>query len=419
MKNKVLSPFPYYGGKAKMSPLICSMLDYENTQLYIEPYGGGCRTLLNKRPHEVEMYNDFGYGLTTFFEVMTDEEKTEKLIEKLLSEPPTKESFDYLVIKRMSTEDRLNTDSNARLSSLASESYKNTDIIFFRQLRSALNKEDYKSIIMLLETILGSQTILSKLSPLEKDLYQYYYDLYVSFWYKVNRTRKKAIQEAKAEFNNVWKNHLNYTIPEKGTKVNELYEKSKRQYVDDMAVASVYSFSDDILISNELGQNIKEIDLAFMIFQLYYSSRDGMGTVWSKEKNADPKAYVRAVENLRNIHQRMKDVMITQVDALMLIRQYKQYGNVMMYLDPSYLKPEDESKNLGTIYKMSYDRQQHEKLLREITTPDVKAKILISNYDVDLYNDYLFDWDKTYYKTFTGVGSKKGNRRLEVLWKNY
>ena len=419
MKNKVLSPFPYYGGKARMSGLICSMLDYENTQLYIEPYGGGCRTLLNKKPHEVEMYNDFGYGLTTFFEVMTNEEKTEKLIDKLLEEPPTKESFDYLVIKRMSTEDRLNTDSNARLSSLASESYKNTAVVFFRQLRSALNQENYENIIMLLETILGSQFILSKLSPLEKDLYQYYYDLYVSFWDKVKDTRDSAIQEAVEEFDDVWLNHLNCLMPEKGTKVNELYEKSKKQYVDDMAIASVYSFSDDILISNELGQNIKEIDLAFMIFQLYYSSRDGMGTIWSNEKNADPKAYVRAVENLRNIHNRMKDVMITQVDALMLIRQYKQYGNVMMYLDPSYLKPEDESKNLGTIYKMSYDRQQHEKLLREITTPDVKAKILISNYDVDLYNKYLCDWDKKYYKTFTGVGSKKGNRRLEVLWKNY
>ena len=272
---------------------------------------------------------------------------------------------------------------------------------------------------MLLETILGSKFILSKLSPLEKDLYHYYYDLYVSFWDKVKDARDSAIEEAVAEFDDAWLNHLNYLMPEKGTKVYELYEKSKKQYVDDMAVASVYSFSDDILISNELGQNIKEIDLAFMIFQLYYCSRDGMGTVWSNEKNADPKAYIRAVENLRNIHQRMKDVMITQVDALMLIRQYKQYGNVLMYLDPSYLKPEDESKNLGTIYKMSYDRQQHEKLLREITTPDVKAKILISNYDVDLYNKYLCDWDKEYYKTFTGVGSKKGNRRLEVLWKNY
>ena len=79
-----------------------------------------------------------------------------------------------------------------------------------------------------------------------------------------------------------------------------------------------------------------------------------MGTVWSNEKNQNPNAYIRAVKNLRNIHQRMKDVMITQVDALMLIRQYKEYENVMLYLDPSYLKPEDESKNLGTIYKMSY-----------------------------------------------------------------
>lgn len=420
MKNKVLSPFPYYGGKAKMSPLICSMLDYQKTQLYIEPYGGGCRTLLNKIPHEVEMYNDFGYGLTTFFEVMTKEEKTEELIDMLLREPPTKESFDYLVLKRMSVEDRLNTDSNARLSSLALQSYKNTAIGTFRQLTKAISQENYESIIEVLETILNTTYILSKLEKLEIDMYQYYYDMYTSFWAMVKDTRKNAIQEATDEFNDVWQNYLNMTIPKKkNTKVYKLYEKSKSQYVNDMAVANVYSYSDDILITNELGQSIKDIEAAFMIFILYYSSRDGIGVSWSNEKNQNPNAYIRAVKNLRNIHQRMKDVMITQVDALMLIRQYKEYENVMIYLDPSYLKPEDESKNLGTIYKMSYDRQQHEKLLREITTPDVRAKILISNYDVDLYNDYLCDWDKTYYKTFTGVGSKKGNRRLEVLWKNY
>ena len=96
MKNKVLSPCPYYGGKARMSGLICSMLDYGNTRLYIEPYGGGCRTLLNKPKHESEIYNDFGYGLTTFFEVMKDKDKTEELIDRLLREPPSKESFDYI-----------------------------------------------------------------------------------------------------------------------------------------------------------------------------------------------------------------------------------------------------------------------------------------------------------------------------------
>ena len=60
--KKVLSPFPYYGGKARMCGRICSLLDYDTTELYIEPFGGGCRTLLNKRRHAEEIYNDFSYG---------------------------------------------------------------------------------------------------------------------------------------------------------------------------------------------------------------------------------------------------------------------------------------------------------------------------------------------------------------------
>ena len=144
-----------------------------------------------------------------------------------------------------------------------------------------------------------------------------------------------------------------------------------------------------------------------------------MGVVWSEEKNRNIELYYKAVRNLRNVSERMREVVITQCDALDLVRQYRKNENVMLYLDPSYLKPEDEKQNLGKIYRMSYDYEAHEKLLREITAPETNAKILISNYDVELYNTYLCDWDKTYYKTFTGVGSKKGNRRLEVLWKNY
>ena len=89
-----------------------------------------------------------------------------------------------------------------------------------------------------------------------------------------------------------------------------------------------------------------------------------------------------------------------------------------MYLDPSYLDPEEE-KNLGEVYHTSYNYQMHEQLLREITSIDTQAKILISNYDVPLYNQYLCNWQRIEYETYTSVGSRKGNRRLEVLWKNY
>lgn len=67
--NRVLSPFSFYGGKAKMSSLIVDMLDYNNTDIYIEPFGGACRVLLNKPRHREEIYNDFGAGLYSFFHV--------------------------------------------------------------------------------------------------------------------------------------------------------------------------------------------------------------------------------------------------------------------------------------------------------------------------------------------------------------
>lgn len=417
MKNKVLSPFPYYGGKARMSGLICSLLDYDNTTLYIEPFGGGCRTLLNKRQHPSEIYNDFGYGLTNFFEVMTHKEKTEQLIQMLNDNPPNKEQFNRLLMFRMATEDRLNTTSNAQLSSLALECSKRYGYGIFKELRRLIGREDYKSIIECLDTVLHTDYIINNLEPLEEMQYQHYYKLYQEFWDLIEIKPDEVLVLAKEDFDNAWKEKM--PIPEVGTSLWKLYEQVKKSYVMQCAQNTIYTYTNDIIVSNELGSTVSDLEIAFTIFQLYYSSRDGMGTVWSNEKNADIKAYYRAVSNLRDVSKRMQGVVVTQCDALDLVRQYRIYDNVMLYLDPSYLKPEDEYKNLGEVYKMSYSYQDHRKLLQELVKPDTRAKILISNYDVDLYNRYLCDWKKTYYKTFTGVGSKKGNRRLEVLWQNY
>lgn len=400
-----------------MSPLICSLLDYDHTTLYIEPYGGGCRTLLNKKPHESEIYNDFGFGLTNFFEVMSKADRTERLIDMLLENPPSKEQFQQLVIKRMAIEDRLNTSTNAIVSAMAWQSYKDCGVVIFRELRQAINREDYRGIIKSLEIILSTKYIAKQLQPWEEMQYKHYYKLYRKYWALVLKSHDRIKAKAEIDFEEAWKRTME--LPKEDTKLAQLYEKHKAIYSEDCAKAAVYAYTDDIVTSNESGATVSDLEIAFIIFQLYYSSRDGMGTVWSEEKNSDGRAYVRAVSNLRNISERMRNVMVTQCDALDLIRLYRTRSDVMLYLDPSYLNPEDEQMNLGEVYKMSYEYQDHEKMLREIAKSDTRAKILVSNYDVELYNKYLCDWKKTYYKTFTGVGSKKGNRRLEVLWQNY
>ena len=103
----------------------------------------------------------------------------------------------------------------------------------------------------------------------------------------------------------------------------------------------------------------------------------------------------------------MQGVSITQADSMDLIRTYRTYENVMLYLDPSYLDINEEYKNLGEIYKCSYDYIEHEKLLKELTQPDTKAKILISNYNVDLYNNYLSGWKRHITKLLLVLEAKK------------
>ena len=114
-----------------------------------------------------------------------------------------------------------------------------------------------------------------------------------------------------------------------------------------------------------------------------------------------------------------------------------------MYLDPSYLpaiddeeaekdaevskkaKTPENKKNLGAkAYAKSSTYEEHEELLKAIQ--NAKCKLMISNYDCKLYNQYLTPekgWHKEIYVTTTSVFSAsktdKSKKRIEVIWRNY
>lgn len=57
--------------------------------------------------------------------------------------------------------------------------------------------------------------------------------------------------------------------------------------------------------------------------------------------------------------------------------------------------------------------QDHEELLKELLSS--RAKIMISGYESDMYNDYLQGWEK---RTFLSH-AQMGKARQEVVWMNY
>jgi len=65
----MISLIPYMGGKIHMVKEINALLDYDK-KCYLELFGGSAKVLLNKPPHEIEIYNDNDSNLVNLFEVV-------------------------------------------------------------------------------------------------------------------------------------------------------------------------------------------------------------------------------------------------------------------------------------------------------------------------------------------------------------
>ena len=88
-----------------MNSLIVDLLDYQNTDIYIEPFGGGARTLLNKPRHSYEVMNDLSTGIQALFTTLTDKTATRQLMNFLYETEYSKKWFEWAVAYRNEIED--------------------------------------------------------------------------------------------------------------------------------------------------------------------------------------------------------------------------------------------------------------------------------------------------------------------------
>ena len=109
-----------------------------------------------------------------------------------------------------------------------------------------------------------------------------------------------------------------------------------------------------------------------------------------------------------DIAERLRMVQIENKPALEVIRRFNRAG-VFMYIDPPYLL----GTRAGKQYKHEMCDADHEELLR--TLVESKAKIMISGYESQMYNDYLKDWKKARFDSC----AEHGKHRIEVIWMNY
>lgn len=140
---------------------------------------------------------------------------------------------------------------------------------------------------------------------------------------------------------------------------------------------------------------------------------NGYKVGWKNDVVGREKAYAlwnwyRLPEWIIEIAERLRMVQIENRPAVEVIKRFN-YGNVFMYIDPPYVL----GTRRGKQYRHEMSDAEHEELLKLILQST--AKIMISGYESDMYNDYLAGWEK---KKFSSC-AEQGKSRQEVVWMNY
>lgn len=140
---------------------------------------------------------------------------------------------------------------------------------------------------------------------------------------------------------------------------------------------------------------------------------NGYKVGWKNDVVGREKAYAlwnwyRLPDWIIDITERLRKVQIENRPALEVIERFN-YSQVFMYLDPPYML----GTRSGKQYMHEMTDAEHEELLQMITKS--RAKIMISGYETDMYNDYLSGWEKRQFSSC----AEHGKPRIETVWMNY
>lgn len=148
-------------------------------------------------------------------------------------------------------------------------------------------------------------------------------------------------------------------------------------------------------------------------WQGYGYRTDGSRTGWKNDVRGRERAYAlrdwyRLPEWIIGITERLKMVQIENRPALEVIKRF-DHGDVFIYADPPYLLSTRSRKQ----YRHEMADADHEELLKALLKS--RAKVMISGYESEMYNDCLAGWEKASFASC----AEQGKPRREIIWMNY
>ncbi len=92
------SPFLYYGAKNRLAKKILKWLPY--TRIYVEPFAGSGSVLFHRKPSPIEVLNDIDNRIVTFFRVLRDPARFQRLSHMLRWTPYSFDDFKRALVLR-------------------------------------------------------------------------------------------------------------------------------------------------------------------------------------------------------------------------------------------------------------------------------------------------------------------------------
>jgi len=132
--------------------------------------------------------------------------------------------------------------------------------------------------------------------------------------------------------------------------------------------------------------------------------------------NEQVSAWLTAVDGLRDVHERLKRVVLLNQDALDVIKQ-QDGENTCFYLDPPYLHG-----TRVTTKDYKHEMEPHEHILLLQTIANLKGKFLLSGYQSEIY-DYHAEkngWKRHEFKIANNAsGADVKEIKTECVWTNF
>lgn len=458
---KKLNCMSYYGSKAVMCDFIADKLDYNNSKVYIELFGGAGNVLLNKPRHEIEVYNELDLGVYTLFKVLGNKEYTQLLVEELTRNSNYNTAcFNEALEYRNSVQDNPFKEIGRSLNQYIKYIEKKYRLDLYKDYATS------KADDVVIRNILV-QNVSDKISEDDKEygnkclneycrlMDKYYINIdglisemtsninYVDLLEGRNSYKKKMVQYPFKYMVLLNRIDILQSIRDKYNTDNEAFKSQIIYDIDDSLLK--YTTAVEKLLNeepinharyaNKNGINIDDdIRLAKNTYIVHTMSRDGIGKDFSNNKFSTEEEYKAHLINLYEVSERLSNVLILNEDAFNFFNidfiRNKLNNNdiaekdILFYCDPPYLKENSDNENEynpGLLYKTGGFTYKHQEDFLQLLY-DKPYKMLVSNYNNSLYQKYLNinnGWKYIEYETKTTVGGSKDNNRTEILWYNY